>query len=369
MFDYGDISGPELVCSGCGFRQSFDPEKPLSSVATIYERAGILCGGAGETALVEHHRGGGKLTWATPVTYVRLQIPFWMFLGGYTLPQWTCGSVGFQREVDFEMEDEVTEHPEIDQECPSGETQLDGVADIQQLRPRQVAVLDAAVAFGRRGAQRVLSLQGNSVLATAATAGRSPTVAIFNVAMIGHVNPAFALVQELVRRGCRVHYFLPAVEQICSAAKESGAEVESYLPDMPDLVLEHCGIEAILTCRVKEPHEEILPDEQALWERAVWPLASTLLCGEYLIQRCRALGVSVVLYDPMTPHGLLVAQKLNLPKASLVTYPGMGSLADLMKIGCCGLQRSGRPTDARSMKSLESTWKWSYSREGNTSPP
>lgn len=159
--------------------------------------------------------------------------------------------------------------------------------------------------------------------ATAATAGRSPTVAIFNVAMIGHVNPTFALVQELVRRGCRVHYFLPAVEQICSAAKESGAEVESYLPDMPDLVLEHCGIE--------EPHEEILPDEQALWERAVWPLASTLLCGEYLIQRCRALGVSVVLYDPMTPHGLLVAQKLNLPKASLVTYPGMGSLADLMK--------------------------------------
>jgi len=155
------------------------------------------------------------------------------------------------------------------------------------------------------------------------TAAAAPTVAIFNVAMIGHVNPTFALVQELVRRGCRVHYFLPAVEQICSAAKESGAEVESYLPDMPDLVLEHCGIQ--------EPHEEILPDEQALWERAVWPLCSTLLCGEYLIQRCRALGVSVVLYDPMTPHGLLVAQKLKLPKASLVTYPGMGSLADLMK--------------------------------------
>eukprot|EP00435_Cladocopium_sp_Y103_P039744 s2480_g10.t1 len=63
----------------------------------------------------------------------------------------------------------------------------------------------------------------------------------------------------------------------------------------------------------------------------VWPLASTLLCGEYLIQRCRDLNVSVVLYDPTTPHGLLVAQKLNLPKASLVTFPGMGSLADLMK--------------------------------------
>eukprot|EP00438_Fugacium_kawagutii_P018106 Skav213740 [mRNA] locus=scaffold19:87687:88736:- [translate_table: standard] len=62
----------------------------------------------------------------------------------------------------------------------------------------------------------------------------------------------------------------------------------------------------------------------------VWPLASTLLCGEYLIKRCRDLKVSVVLYDPMTPHGLLVAQKLKIPKASLVTYPGMGSLSDLL---------------------------------------
>ncbi|CAK9036635.1 Uncharacterized UDP-glucosyltransferase YjiC [Durusdinium trenchii] len=32
----------------------------------------------------------------------------------------------------------------------------------------------------------------------------------------------------------------------------------------------------------------------------------------------------------MTPHGLLVAEKLKIPKASLVTYPGMGSLSELM---------------------------------------
>jgi len=146
-----------------------------------------------------------------------------------------------------------------------------------------------------------------------------PTIAMFSVAMIGHVNPTFPLVQELVRRGCNVHYFLPPIQPIVEAAKESGAFVESY-NDQPDFVLEECGIQDL----------EILPEEREMWERAIWPLASTLLCGEHIIQRCRELKVSLILYDPTAPHGLLVALKLDLPKASLVTFPGMGSLRDLM---------------------------------------
>eukprot|EP00434_Breviolum_minutum_P016705 symbB.v1.2.014728.t1/scaffold1082.1/size139405/5 len=72
MFDYGQIKGNELICSGCGYKQAFDPEKPLSSSATIYER---------------------------------VKAPWWSKNAG--------------EEADFEMEDEITEHPEIDQECPS----------------------------------------------------------------------------------------------------------------------------------------------------------------------------------------------------------------------------------------------------------
>ncbi|CAE7860918.1 yjiC, partial [Symbiodinium necroappetens] len=53
-----------------------------------------------------------------------------------------------------------------------------------------------------------------------------PTIAIFNVAMIGHVNPTFALVQELCKRGCKVSYFLPPVAPIRAAAIESGAVVD-----------------------------------------------------------------------------------------------------------------------------------------------
>lgn len=108
-------------------------------------------------------------------------------------------------------------------------------------------------------------------------------------------------------RGCKVHYFVPMVEQIRKAVKDSGAIVETYHPDFPELVLEQCGIE--------ERPEEVLLEEQRMWERAVWPLASSLLCCEYLYERCKALDISLVLYDPIAPHGLIVAELLEVPKA------------------------------------------------------
>jgi len=139
-------------------------------------------------------------------------------------------------------------------------------------------------------------------------------VAMFNVDMIGHCNPTFALVQELVERGCKVHYFLPVNEQIRVAAREAGAIVEGYqLGDPEDLSLETCG------------DVDGLNDLDKL---AIWPLASTLVTGAHIISRCRELGVSVTVYDPMAPHGLLVAQVLDIPCVSLVTYPGLGSIAD-----------------------------------------
>ena len=135
-----------------------------------------------------------------------------------------------------------------------------------------------------------------------------PTVAIFEVAMIGHVNPTFALVQELVRRGCKVHYFVPFVEQIRTAARAAGAAVELYHEELDqELVLEQCGTE--------ERPFEVLLEEQRMWERAVWPLASSLMCCDYLYERCKELEISLVLYDPMTPHGLIVAELLGVPKA------------------------------------------------------
>ncbi|CAJ1344753.1 unnamed protein product [Effrenium voratum] len=73
VYDYGKIAGPELQCTGCGFQQPFDPKMPLSSTATIYERV---------------------------------------------KPPWWSADAEAEWEPDMEQ-GEVTEHPEIDQECPS----------------------------------------------------------------------------------------------------------------------------------------------------------------------------------------------------------------------------------------------------------
>jgi len=143
-------------------------------------------------------------------------------------------------------------------------------------------------------------------------------IAMFNVAMVGHVNPTFALVQELVLRGCRVHYFLPPSEGIRAAAREAGAVVEGYMPGDPaDLDLEAFG----------DFSDCVAPEDKF----AVWSAASTAATGEHVLERCRALKVQLTVYDPMTPHGLLVARCLAVPCVSLVTFPGLGVMDVVMK--------------------------------------
>mmetsp|Transcript_66137 Transcript_66137/g.204928 ORF Transcript_66137/g.204928 Transcript_66137/m.204928 type:complete len:509 (+) Transcript_66137:93-1619(+) len=152
----------------------------------------------------------------------------------------------------------------------------------------------------------------------ATVAGQPTVVALFNIAMVGHLNPTFALVQELVARGCRVHYFLPPGEDIRAAARESGAVVEGYLADEPaDFSLEACG----------DFGDCLEPDDHL----SIWPLASTLASGEHILARCRELGVQLCLFDPMAPHGLLAAGALGVPGLSLVTYPGLGSIAEMLQ--------------------------------------
>ncbi|CAE8639414.1 unnamed protein product [Polarella glacialis] len=74
VFDYGKISGPELNCTSCGFQQPFDGKAPLRSSALVIERV-------------------------TP--------PWWSHSAAEVEAQWK-----------EELENKVTEHPEIQQECP-----------------------------------------------------------------------------------------------------------------------------------------------------------------------------------------------------------------------------------------------------------
>ncbi|CAJ1344754.1 unnamed protein product [Effrenium voratum] len=96
VYDYGKIAGPELQCTGCGFQQPFDPKMPLSSTATIYERAGAPARQRFNTPLPTALRDFAE----------KVKPPWW--------------SADAEAEWEPDMEQgEVTEHPEIDQECPS----------------------------------------------------------------------------------------------------------------------------------------------------------------------------------------------------------------------------------------------------------
>ena len=112
---------------------------------------------------------------------------------------------------------------------------------------------------------------------------------------------------------------------IRDAAIESGAVVEGYLPEDPtDFEMDKCCVDEP-PCPTQIPVED-----RALYP--VWPLTTILKCGEYVLERCRQIGVSVVLYDAWVPLGIVVARRLGIPYASLVTYPGMGSLRDMLSL-------------------------------------
>eukprot|EP00441_Pelagodinium_beii_P014348 CAMPEP_0197654050 /NCGR_PEP_ID=MMETSP1338-20131121/38498_1 /TAXON_ID=43686 ORGANISM="Pelagodinium beii, Strain RCC1491" /NCGR_SAMPLE_ID=MMETSP1338 /ASSEMBLY_ACC=CAM_ASM_000754 /LENGTH=179 /DNA_ID=CAMNT_0043229419 /DNA_START=31 /DNA_END=570 /DNA_ORIENTATION=- len=75
VFDYSKISGSQLNCGSCGYGQDVDPKVPLRSTALVYERV--------------------------------------------TPPWWSLNSQEVEAQWMEEMSGEVTEHPEINQECPS----------------------------------------------------------------------------------------------------------------------------------------------------------------------------------------------------------------------------------------------------------
>mmetsp|Transcript_103939 Transcript_103939/g.298703 ORF Transcript_103939/g.298703 Transcript_103939/m.298703 type:complete len:149 (-) Transcript_103939:139-585(-) len=72
MYDYGKVHSAELSCQ-CGFSRTFDPNKPLRSSAVVFERV--------------------------------------------TAPWWDLTKEE-EAALEAKRKDTITEHPEIDQECP-----------------------------------------------------------------------------------------------------------------------------------------------------------------------------------------------------------------------------------------------------------
>lgn len=116
------------------------------------------------------------------------------------------------------------------------------------------------------------------------------TILFYNVPASGHVNPSLGMVSELVRRGDRVVYFL--TEEYRTMIEATGAEFRPYR-NLPADMLE--GVDG-------NPFKLLLKLADA---------CHTMLPG--LLEEARSLEADGVVFDSMTPWGLLVARTLNLP--------------------------------------------------------
>ena len=134
--------------------------------------------------------------------------------------------------------------------------------------------------------------------------------AFFNIPLHGHVNATFPVVQELVRRGEDITYYL--TESFRPQVERTGARFHGY----------HSVVEADL----KAGTTGFLPGRMPAESRQV--LAQ-------LLEAVRAQRPDYVLYDPLCLWGQLIARILDLPAISfrptLVINPRIGPMLEFMR--------------------------------------
>mmetsp|Transcript_2315 Transcript_2315/g.4831 ORF Transcript_2315/g.4831 Transcript_2315/m.4831 type:complete len:452 (+) Transcript_2315:45-1400(+) len=126
----------------------------------------------------------------------------------------------------------------------------------------------------------------------------------------GHVNPSLPIVVELKSRGVIVTYYVH--EQFREVVEATGANWR----------------------QMQRPHD--LTDEQAtkylhglektacLFPASAVPVAAAILPSLLSDMESLHPRPSLILYDPLLPQGLVVAQQLRIPSVSLLTFTGPG---------------------------------------------
>lgn len=126
-----------------------------------------------------------------------------------------------------------------------------------------------------------------------------------NIPAYGHVNPTFPVVQELVRRGEEVVYFL--TEEFRSAVEATGAEFRPYRPFM--------GKPQPVQSQQTSPSTSGLPDSERKEQRMQPPaMAKGGYDGPFeILERVRAEKPDVILYDAMHLWARTIAHVLRVP--------------------------------------------------------
>jgi demethyllactenocin mycarosyltransferase len=125
-------------------------------------------------------------------------------------------------------------------------------------------------------------------------------IAFFSIPAAGHVNPTLGAVSELVRRGHRVSYAVPA--PYAAAVTEAGARVVGYRTTMADFAERMLGFDSVDRFTV----EDLLRVQYGQLKEAVTLLAP-------LARAFAADRPDLVVYDTLCWAGRLLAERWRVP--------------------------------------------------------
>ncbi|CAJ1358838.1 unnamed protein product [Effrenium voratum] len=150
-------------------------------------------------------------------------------------------------------------------------------------------------------------------------------VAVFNMEIVGTVNPVLPVVAELVKQGCDVRYYL-SKDTFAKDVADLGANVykfDDFFPRWAELLEskeEAAWLSAHYPEGVPEPSASGVPMRMLYYS-----LPAGVCLGRRLLETWSSWRPEIVLYNCMLLHPYLAARKLGIPTCSFSTYPGPGT--------------------------------------------
>eukprot|EP00434_Breviolum_minutum_P027055 symbB.v1.2.023925.t1/scaffold2227.1/size85294/2 len=155
-----------------------------------------------------------------------------------------------------------------------------------------------------------------------------PKVAVFNMEIVGTVNPILPVVAELVQRKCDVRYYLSKETYVkdVTAAGATPVKFDDYFTRWEELMEEES--EWLKTGGFEKEALDALPakDDTMMIRMMVFSLCGGCCLARRLTEVwCQDWRPDLVLYNVMLVHPFLAAKKLGIKTCSFATYPGPGT--------------------------------------------
>ncbi|CAE7680122.1 oleD [Symbiodinium sp. CCMP2592] len=178
-----------------------------------------------------------------------------------------------------------------------------------------------------------------SMLLAMATDQTTPRIAIFNMEIVGTVNPVLPVIAELAKRGCDVRYYLTKDTYVADVkgAGASPVKFDEYFLRWDALMEEEAGWFQAHGCGkgLAALTADGMEKEFLAFRWLHFALPTGVVLGRRLADLWSKEGSwrpDLVLYNVMLLHPYLAACKIGVPGVSFSTYPGPGTPMHLYEI-------------------------------------